>query len=250
MALYVKATFGKRFLCFVIDYVLLRVIVTLLSIAFLAMINFNFRAYNDSMTEMIQSYSNYATYGSSAYLDSFKMAFNNFIPYAIKYYLTNIVVSIIIFFPYFIVLPYVWKRQTLGRKITNTKLITHTGKKNIGISNILRREILGTWFLYYISSLFLSGVIFIVTAIIYFVSGRTLIDLIGGTDLVIKDPLIINQDEFIKSNDPNSIDNYDSKEYQSDINDFREYEEEKVEQKEDNNDNSKSDDDDDEYQII
>lgn len=223
--MYTNALIGKRLLAFLIDFGLLVGFTYLVSTGILYLMKFDFKAFNDATSDFTQSYANYATYGGDKYYESFKESFNNYLSFAVYYYSVRAAVSLVFSIVYFVIIPQLWDKQTIGRLATKTIIISHRGDTKYTLGKAILREIIGTWIIYYLFSLILSGITLIVSGIVYLMCGRSLIDLIARTDLVNNYVIEINDDTFKQNNDPNSYENYDSNQFKPNKEDFRKNEE-------------------------
>lgn len=93
----------------------------------------------------------------------------------------NIAVLAVLTFLYYVVLPYFWKSQTIGRLALGLRVVT-LDEKDPTFGQFILREMVGGYFVYRI--LGISGVFYLVTFIMSVSKGRSLIDYIGKTRLV------------------------------------------------------------------
>ena len=103
-------------------------------------------------------------------------------------------------------MPYFWEKQTLGRLISNTKVIRHKGDIKCNMSNLVLREIVGTFLMYVIFGTI--GVI--ITLVLILTSKRSLVDYIGKTDFVMFNPVMVDENgnaTFVNNNNNYSNDN-------------------------------------------
>lgn len=166
---YVNARSTQRFFAYFIDALLVGVIVNFL-------------------VRLIPSY----TYSISIFQEYYKSYLEgNVIPdveelshvlkHLAKAYGIMMLFEIPLFILYFIVLPYFWEKQTLGRLLLHVKVVSMDGNKPKLTSLILREFVGGILILRFFSS---SVILPIIYWYMSATSGRTLSDVIGGTRLV------------------------------------------------------------------
>lgn len=190
-----KASFFKRILAFALDYFIVALFLSLITVGF----NMNNNKYNDKIKDVMNDYKN-----GDITAEKYAEEVVN-IEYDIqKSNLPVNGVSSALFIGYFIIFGYLNKGQTLGKKIFKIKVVNKDGER-VGFGNILLRSlfiygILSSLFsiacvLFFNVNVFSYGykIIGTIETIILFVSffmvlykkdGRGLHDLIGGTNVV------------------------------------------------------------------
>lgn len=103
---------------------------------------------------------------------------------------------------YFIIVPKVWKKQTLGRFILHISVVTKD-EQPVKITNLLARELVGAILL----QLFSGGIfLLLVYGYLCMTSGRSLADMAGGTRLI--DLRQLKPDFVEKENSSRNDDDY------------------------------------------
>ncbi len=92
----------------------------------------------------------------------------------------NMAILIPLYILYYVVLPYFWKSQTLGRLALGLRVVTLEEEKP-KLRHLLLRELVGGYLIY---ELLGGGIFYIVTLVLSISQGRSLIDYIGQTRLV------------------------------------------------------------------
>ncbi|MCR5113696.1 MAG: RDD family protein [Acholeplasmatales bacterium] len=205
MQLYNRATSGQRFLAFLIDLLVVGAVVGSISLLILFLTGFDFVAFSQAQDEYLTDYLLYIQTNSSEYYDSFQKALQEYYSYSVHLYLVIDLVALVLFIPYFVILPHYWSKQTVGRMAMKIKVISHKGKVKATVKQLIIREIVGTWFIYLGSYFLFSGFIIVVSGVFAAIGGRSVVDIISGTDLVQKDPITVDPEAFKQTfgfNDP------------------------------------------------
>ena len=205
MQLYNRATSGQRFLAFLIDLLVVGAVIGSISLLFLFLTGFDFVAYNAAQTEYITDYVSYIQFGTDEYYESFQKAVQEYYSYTLHLFIVVDIVALVAFIPYFVILPLYWSKQTVGRMVMKIKVISHKGKVKVSVKQLILREIVGTWLIYVGSYFLFSGFIIVISGIFSAFGGRSIVDLIGGTDLVQKEPITVDPEAFKQTfgfNDP------------------------------------------------
>ncbi len=119
----VKATPGKRFCAAIIDFILYEVVVQIIA----------------KIRDLIKP----LTY---TYQQALEKSREGDITAVFKYMKENLLFNLVVlvaFFLYFVVLPYFWDKQTIGRLVTKTKVLYLNEKPSFG--KIALREVVGTY---------------------------------------------------------------------------------------------------------
>ncbi|MDE7106262.1 MAG: RDD family protein [Anaeroplasmataceae bacterium] len=200
---YINARSTQRFFAYFIDALLLGVIVS-----FLVRL---IPAYNNSMRIFQEYYKLYLEEGNII-PDAEELSY--IFKHLVKAYGIMMLFEIPICILYFIVLPYFWEKQTLGRLLLHVKVVSMDGNKPKLKSLILREFVGGILILRILStSIILPIIYWYMSATI----GRTLSDLIGGTRLV--------EDKMIYTDHPEEPESFkDDKDYVDAV--FRDVQEE------------------------
>lgn len=164
---YINATCSQRFLAYLLDSIIMGIISSII-LCNLPVYKENMNVINDSL-EMFVS-------GSMDINILFGQIMQNF--YTIFGY--ALLIEGFVMALYMVILPYFWKYQTLGRLATHTKVIRNDGSK-VNFGNLLLREYIGGFLLLQLLG---SFIIPLVTWYLSATSGRSLGDMIGGTNLI------------------------------------------------------------------
>lgn len=243
MQVYVKATTLQRLAAFLIDLLLITFMATILTNVLLKIVPFDKDRYDELYELIMDVYKENPQdivdeVGKSNLIEFFKL-------FAIQL-LVNSLATLVLIILYLVLLPMYWDKQTIGRLVSNTKVIRHKGDVKCHWSNVLLREIVGTFLMYSI----LGSIGIIVTIVMVLVSRRSLADYIGMTDFVMFNPVTVDENGKVQ---------FENKQNETIYNDNPKYDESidaKVNDANDNNndtnDNNKENesDDEDDYIVI
>lgn len=199
-----KATSSKRLLAFIIDFFILSLVTSLLSIAAYYMLNIPSFAtdYSNAQSNFIEALSNYYASNTNSNYDALMQSFETFGKYFLVNHIIDMCIQVILIPTYFILIPMFWEKQTIGRFALGLKVVRNDNElSKVTIKNLLLRELLGTLLLYGI----IGGPLILVSGIISIFTGRSLVDYIGKTNLI--DKRLTNY--FMENNiNPNNINDY------------------------------------------
>ncbi|MBQ9520100.1 MAG: RDD family protein [Acholeplasmatales bacterium] len=190
MKLYLKAPLYKRFLAFLIDGVIVVGLSILIGFLILWLMKFDFQRYGTLSDKVYKTYYDFMITGNGALLD------DAFYKDATEFFRLGLVrlgiiyaVAIVLTIPYLVVLPYFWKGRTLGRFAMRLTIISHIPNTSLKLHHIVRREILGSYLLLGV----FSYIIALPSLFILLFIGRSITDLVSSTDLVLEDPVIVDE---------------------------------------------------------
>lgn len=228
---YDRANKVERFLTYFIDFILLGVIVSAIVSGIFAVAGYDTKITEDLLVRLTEELNRIAT--GDLDLTNFKNIYTQYMERALFETFVNAITYLVLIVLYLIILPMVWKHQTLGRFIMKTKVVSKDGSEATK-KVIIFRELFGSFLCY----AFFGGVFIFVSAILVLSKERSLADYIGGSELIsVKFPPKeeTTKEEFSDVNSNESSDDYvDAR--------FKEIDEDA------NNDKFKIDDDD--YKII
>ena len=248
LKIYNKATNLQRFIAYIIDFIIILAITSGISALILLPMNFDYRNFVSARQELVQDLLLQATFGGN-YSKTFGTTLNEVIKLSIQFYLVFDIVALVVVGLYLVVLPNYWEAQTVGRLITKTRVIGHRGDIKPGYQRSILRELVGTWFGYIVMYSIVSGFVIVVSAFVSLITGRSIVDYIGKTDLAMKDPLEVSEDAI--KNTP-KFDEDVPNQFKPSKDDFREdsIDAEVKDLDNENNDNSNDNNSDDEYHIF
>ena len=232
----------RRFAAFIIDLGLIVLVASLILIGILRLINFDTVYFNDLQNNLANYYVDYII-GRSDYILS-QEAMNEMVEYAKLYVLREGIrlgLIFILHFLYLVILPYFFKYQTIGRLIAKSRVIYNKkpdGKVPFGM--LVVREMIGTFIFYSLIS-----IVGFVSMILACVTGKSLVDRISNTSMVLDVKIPITE-EFRQSFFSNKEEDFKNNEFIDA--DVTEVNEEPVKDEEKNDDVNNNDDD--EYKVI
>lgn len=192
---FLYATKGRRFLTYLIDFVLLSIISSYLGRYIERLAGFDPDSSNAYYQLAMTELNNFISGGNASQ--------ENIMHYLQQYYIHSLIdrvfnlgVLFVLIVGLLVVLPIFWHGKTLGRKLTHLTLVDQKGKPAT-TKNFILREIVGT-FLFY--GLF-GSVAIIVTLILLLVKNRSLVDYISATHLVFDTEYIENVRGYTMKNE-------------------------------------------------
>ena len=247
MQVYVKASSFQRLCAYAIDILLIYLLSSLLTTVILKMTSFDYSRYNELQELMVDKYNEFLKNPESDFIEL--VGRSNLKEFVKLYSIMNTVtigLGLLLTVLYLVILPFFWEKQTLGRSIARIKVIRHTGDIKCNLGNLVRREVLGT-FLFY---LLLGPLSFLalISALVASLKGRSIADLISNTDLVMYNPITVDQEAMNGGNlNMNFFTNNENRNENNQNNNNDDVIDAKVNDIKDGDDTS---DDDDEYMVI
>lgn len=173
MSIYKSADIGKRFLAYLVDYFVIGFLCNLVYYLFID------KQVNFLTEQFISEYPNVEISGLSDFFSKVQQlpAYSYVLNLLLIYFLITIIITLV----YFIVLPLVWEKQTIGRALSSTKLVNKDDKE-VTLLKLLRRQVLGR-FVFIVLASFLVGIVIEVVLALRDKS-MTIEDYLGGTKLV------------------------------------------------------------------
>ena len=203
MQAYIKASNGQRFLAFLIDGMLISAAAFGLMFAVLAIFHYDFSRYNELIDKISETYYNYLRTGNNELLIEFENMAREFMGlYMIRIGIYYAMVALIILL-YLVVLPYFWQYQTLGRLFARVKIIYRDNNLRPSFGRLVLREIVGTFFFYYI----INFILVLISGILCLSSNRSLVDMVSRTELVYYKPVEVNQHTLFGDQDEDYYNN-------------------------------------------
>ena len=203
MQAYIKASNGQRFLAYLIDAILIAGAAFGLMFAVLAISHYDFARYNELIDKISETYYNYLRTGNTELLTEFESMAKEFMGlYMIRTGAYYAMVALIILL-YLVVLPYFWQYQTLGRLFARVKIISRDNNLRPSFGRLMLREIVGTFFFYYV----INFVLILISGILCLSSNRSLVDMLSRTELVYYKPVEVNQHTLFGDQDEDYYNN-------------------------------------------
>ena len=191
MVSYKNATNGQRFLAYIIDMILIGIITS-----FITGIIFTITGLTNDMLELFTEYMDVMIEYDEAYLNASSMAEQQLLDeqmaevtldfivelteiFVIMSYI-SIPVEAVLYVGYFIILPKFVSWQTIGRLAAKCKVVADDNS-DVEWKHLILREGVGAFLLCYLLG---GGLLQLVSGIVALAKGRSMIDYIGGTNLV------------------------------------------------------------------
>lgn len=190
--MYKSATKGQRFAALIIDILIFSIV----SFIFVKILNgmLNIKEPRESINYIIDHISD------TGFLDSdlYKEHVDIIAEYLLKNMSVSLVVYLAIFSLYFVLLPLIWSKQTVGRLAMKIKLAKKDGS-NLSAGDVIVRELVGNFIIGYVLNICccIPG---IVNIVMLASNNQTIADKISESTIYIK------TDEF---DEPNAPMNYD-----------------------------------------
>ena len=167
---YMNVRSSQRFLAFAVDMALINMVVRLI-VQFIPIYAKNAAIVSEYYTAMNEG--NLINYNVEEFMQ------------ILQYMLIGLgimlLVEIPLFILYFVILPYFWEKQTIGRFLMHIKVVSKTEEK-AKFSNLFLREMIGGYLILQVLSV--SCVVPLIYWYLSTTTGRTLSDMIGGTRLI------------------------------------------------------------------
>ncbi|MCR5350470.1 MAG: RDD family protein [Acholeplasmatales bacterium] len=229
MNLYIKASSIQRFLAYAIDIALITILAYIFTLIVLNISPYDMERYNELSELITDKMDLYVKENSTEnFIDYIgRSEFNEFIKLSMIQFLIQMIINIVFVALYLVVLPYFWEKQTVGRLVAKIKVIRHTGDIKCGVGNLLRREMIGTLLFYLLLGPF--SILVWISALVASLKGRSVVDYIGNTDLVMYNPVTVdpemmnnqNMNYFNNQNNPYKNDNYKDDAINAEIKDIK-----------------------------
>ena len=190
---------AQRFLTFLIDMIIVSAIISGVSLIVYKYLNFDINTKYDIWEKIRLEMNNVVQTGDMT----------NYLYYyteLLKYLFVELVVTTIVTFVgvllYFVILPCIWKKQTFGRWIAQTKVVMEDGSK-MTLKAILIRELVGNHFFY-----FYFGIIgYVISLANLNRDNKTIVDKISKTILIHSVQVVnVKDDEKEENPDENQVD--------------------------------------------
>lgn len=181
------ATRTQRVLVYLIDYIILGALVGLIiDNVFYKIINFDVSIAQTALTMFTEELAYTLEYMAEGVPYDTTAMMQHFLTY-FKYIFIDSIINIafmsIVMICYLIVLPKLWKKQTIGRMVTKTRVVMKNGE-DLSTKGLLKRELIGTVLMYVVLSQIFGAGIIIASIILAYIDGRSLVDYIGNTCLI------------------------------------------------------------------
>lgn len=208
-----RATKSQRFFAYLIDFIILSLVTTIFTTIIYKLCHYDDNAKTQIVNAIAQEIMNYLNYSSVGESYDFTYLFSLIKEY-LKYYFFEFGIEAAIAFVYcalyFVVLPKYWGSQTVGRLAMKIKVV---GKNDEALTwrNLILREIVGTFLLYIILNPITGSSIMIATLILTIYSQKSLVDYVGGTQLV--STIYKKEEPYFEDKRANDSDNVIDAEY-------------------------------------
>ena len=170
------ATNNQRFLTYLIDFLIIEALLSGITAVIFKLMNFDV-SMNDTILEQLMAEAVKAL--ETGDMTNYFNYYMEFLKYSLVELGVQISCALLIVVGYFIVLPKLWKKQTVGRLVANTRVVmTDTNEPNL--KALVLREFVGTFILYFCVGL----IAYIITWVFVNKENRSLVDKISGTILV------------------------------------------------------------------
>ena len=241
--MYLGVTPLRRFCVYLIDVILVSVIATLILYGVLALIRYDTARYNELSQILINNYFDIAMGKIS------DQTMNDIKEFYFLYLYREGVrqgITLVLYFLYLVVFQYFFKGQTIGRYIARVKVVEDRNVDGkISFGRLVVREIIGSYLFYN-----LITVIGFVSMIFAVATGKSLVDRLSGTSMVLDQKIPVS-DEFKTEFFTNRQNDYTENEYTNNEYNNNDYIDAEV--KDVNNSNNSEndiDDSDDDYRVI
>lgn len=195
----------SRFFIYLIDFLLIGFIVSALTPLAYYIVDFDVEAYHKAQELMNDNFM--AFLDGDISMDVLKNSIEVYMEYENVDKLIRIILTFIVMVPYLVIIPLKWKKQTLGRKIVNAKVLNEDGSQ-VTLKTLIIRELIGSFIFYVVIADFLP-IIAIVYWILAYTKRISVVDMISKTRMVPNIPYYIVVDENEHPNydrfDDNSI---------------------------------------------
>ncbi len=190
------ATKGRRFITYLIDFVLLSIIAGHLGGFFENLFGLDSSIENSYLELALMEYVNYMG-GSGSMENVFYYSQQYVLHYLINTCFNSITILFLIII-FLIIIPKFWGGKTIGRWLTRLILVDNKGHY-VNTNKLILREIVGTFIFYSI----LGGLGIIISAFIVLAKKRSIPDLVSKTYLVFEPDMNVNSNDnnTFKSND-------------------------------------------------
>ncbi|MBQ3253609.1 MAG: RDD family protein [Acholeplasmatales bacterium] len=191
MVSYKNATNGQRFLAYIIDMILIGAVA-----GFITFIIFTIIGHTDDLMNIISEFMKEAMEYSDAYLEAttleqqqaldeqFVETYLEFFKELMRCVMVEALVEIptylALYVGYFMVMPKLVSWQTIGRLAAKCKVVADDNS-DVEWKHLILREGVGAFLLCYLLG---GGLLQLVSGIVALAKGRSMIDYIGGTNLV------------------------------------------------------------------
>lgn len=159
----------QRFLAYFIDMLIIQVVLQII-LRFIP-------AYQNALKAVNDYYSEYLNM-TIVDIDSTIAMYQAFL----KSQGISLLVLLPIYAIYFVLIPYFWQYQTIGRLAMGLRVVKITNEEKVGVKELILREIIGGYLLYHV--LGISFIIIIITWVFSSTRGRSVADFIGSTRLI------------------------------------------------------------------
>lgn len=233
--MYIKASKLQRFLSFLVDYLIIRFLVTFTLNPFLKLCKFDLTSYTNAYNNFLDTVKNYYS-GNSTTAELMK-TLSTYMDYYYIVALVTLGLTFIYVLLFLVIVPIIFKGKSFGRMAVGLEIVDKNNEP-AKISKIILRELLGSFVFYY----FLGWIGGLISLILLLTQKRSIADVISKTETVVKSKYQVKIDEF------KSVDSFDQNRNET----KQEDNEPTLENKDKSSDNGGEDvlDNDDEYTVI
>ena len=171
-----NANNSQRFFAYFVDFTVISLIVSFISSMVFTLMNFDTEIKNVIYEKMLEEAMNAVETG---YINDYINYCIEFIKYSSVELGVQCACALVAIILYLVVLPHFWKKQTVGRMLSKTKVLMNDGS-NPTTKAIIIREVVGSFLLYYC----LGTIPLIISWVFCNKYQRSLADRISGTKLI------------------------------------------------------------------
>ncbi|MGM9969729.1 MAG: RDD family protein [Anaeroplasma sp.] len=178
---YKLVTNGRRFLAYIIDFILISIISSIISNLFITIVHFDASLVSDSkyILDLFSRYLEAIGSSNDEYLleviEEMAVFYKQYMLYLLICNFAVLLVCIV----YLVIIPKFTEKQTIGRLVSGCKVVTIDNEKP-SYTNLIMREIVGFFLFYNV----IGFILIIISGIVAYTTGYSLIDKISKTKLV------------------------------------------------------------------
>ena len=200
---YGKANNVERFLTYFIDFVIIGLCASGLCNIVYSIANYDTKVLKDILNRLYKEMETLLTAEGEVDLSTIESLMNSYFKHAFFELGINSIMSLIVISLYLVILPMFWKYQTVGRFIMKTKVVALDGSE-ASKKVIILRELVGSLLCYRL----IGGVLIFISAILVLAKQRSLVDYIGGSDLISVKYGPVKAEDEVAEKKPNDDDEY------------------------------------------